>query len=159
MEAILFKLNKQTFAIKLDDIDEILMMCDLHQIPGSPDFIAGTINLRGTMIPVIDLSKRLGYVRPTPPPQTLENEDSQSSFQKGTRLVVITVNNLRIGMIIDGLHKVEHLNPESHHESVVSDEAMPDYIDGMIVEGSGIVQMVHIQQAVLPEELSILRNT
>jgi len=159
MEAILFRLNKQTFAISLDDIDEILMMCALHDIPESPDFIAGTINLRGTMIPVLDLSKRLGYLRPTPPPPVQADEKENSPYQKDTRLLIVSVENICIGMIIDGLQTVSNLNPDDHHESIVSNEVLPDYIDGMHVDGAGIVQMIHIKHAVLPEELSILRNT
>ncbi|MBF0452561.1 MAG: chemotaxis protein CheW [Candidatus Magnetomorum sp.] len=159
MEAILFQLGTQTFAIKLDDLDEILMMCALHTIPESPDFIAGAINLRGTMIPVIDLSKRLGFIRPSAPPQLLENEEVPSSFQKDTRLVIVTINHLRIGMIIDGLQKVMSLASDMHHESVVNNEALPDYIDGMFVQEAGIVQMIHIKHAVSSEELTILRNT
>jgi purine-binding chemotaxis protein CheW len=159
MEAILFQLNSQIFAIKLDDLDEILMMCALHIIPESPNFVAGAINLRGTMLPVIDLSQRLGFVRSSPPPQVLKNESAPSAYQKDTRLLIVTVNDLRIGMIIDGLQKVVSLSSEDHHEPVVNKDVLPEYVDGVFIQGTGIVQMIHVKQAISIEELSVLRNT
>ncbi|ETR73998.1 MAG: Chemotaxis protein cheW [Candidatus Magnetoglobus multicellularis str. Araruama] len=159
MEAILFQLGTQTFGIELDDLDEILMMCSLHKIPEAPNFIAGAINLRGSIIPVIDLSQRLGFERPSPPPQVLENDLQQSDYQNNTRMLIVTVNQLRVGMIIDGLQKVVTLSSDDHHEPVVNKAALPEYVDGVFVQGTGMIQMIHIKQAISSEELSVLRNT
>lgn len=159
MDAILFELNGQTFAGKLDDIDEILMMCSLHIIPQSPGFVVGAFNLRGTMVPVIDLSARLNYVRPTPPPRINKNENELSPYQEDTRILIVNINDISIGMIIDGIRKVIEIKQESQHKSVVNSNALPDYVNGISIQDKGIIQIVHLKKAISSEELSVLRNT
>jgi len=159
MDAIIFELNKQNFACRLSDISEILMMMTLHSIPQAPDFIEGVFNLRGLMVPVIDLSKRLGYVRNLPPPRINESEETLSHFQNNTRMLIITINELQIGMIIDGIKNVIDIKKESQHQSVVTDNALPDYVNGISIQDQGIIQIVHLKKVLTSEELSVLRNT
>ncbi|MFW6005742.1 MAG: chemotaxis protein CheW, partial [Desulfonatronovibrionaceae bacterium] len=67
-------------------------MLDITRVPKAPDFVEGVINLRGKVIPIIDLRKRFGL-------------DSKS-HDKNTRIVVIEINKMIVGFVVDSVSEV-----------------------------------------------------
>lgn len=58
---VCFRLANEVFAVDIDRVREIIRITDITRIPHAPDFIKGAINLRGKIVPVIDLRKRFGF--------------------------------------------------------------------------------------------------
>lgn len=58
---VLFELNKQQYGIRTEHVREMVTMKDLSKLPDAPAYLRGVINLRGIVIPVVDLRKRLGF--------------------------------------------------------------------------------------------------
>ena len=92
LQIVSFKLGDEEFAVDILKIQEINRMAEITKVPNSPDFIEGVINLRGKIIPVVDLRRRLGMTR--------EKRD------KHTRIVVMEISGKIVGFIVDSVSEV-----------------------------------------------------
>lgn len=88
---ICFHLADSNFGINIDDVLEVNKMLDITRVPKAPKFIEGLINLRGEVVPVVDLKRRLG----------LEKADYASL----ARIIVINVEDSKLGIIVDRMAK------------------------------------------------------
>ncbi|HRY29371.1 MAG TPA: chemotaxis protein CheW [Elusimicrobiota bacterium] len=95
LQLVSFKLGKGEFGIDILMVQEINRMLDITRVPKSPDFIDGVINLRGRVIPILNLRKRFGL--------------PEKEHDKSTRIVVVNVNNKILGMIVDAVSEVLRL--------------------------------------------------
>jgi purine-binding chemotaxis protein CheW len=93
-QVVVFLLGKEEFGVPIESVQEIVRVPeDLTRVPHSPTFVEGVVNLRGSVLPVIDLRLRLGL-------EEVERSDRQ-------RIMVFLLNGLRTGFIVD--HVVEVL--------------------------------------------------
>lgn len=95
---VIFQLEKETFGIDIAKVWEIITPKTITKVPHTASFIEGIINLRGQVIPVIDLRKRFGL--PT-------GERTRSE-----RIVVIEIEGNTLGMFVDGVSEVLHINSD-----------------------------------------------
>ncbi len=61
LQLVTFKLGNEEFGVDILKVQEINRMMDITRIPNAPEFIEGVINLRGKIIPIVDLRKKLGF--------------------------------------------------------------------------------------------------
>jgi len=92
MQLISFKLGEEIYGIEITKIREIIRIGQITQVPETPHYIKGLINLRSTVIPVIDLRARFGL------PEGELTDDG--------RIVVLNVGNRTIGIIVDAVSEV-----------------------------------------------------
>ncbi len=97
VEILRFRLNKEFFAIYLEEIEEIVKPRGYTWVPRTPEWILGIVSLRGTMVPVVDLRRRLGI------------EINEGSAQ---RIIVVTFYDEPCGLLVDEVNNVERINPE-----------------------------------------------
>jgi purine-binding chemotaxis protein CheW len=101
-QLVVFHLNNQEFAVTIDDVQEITRIPEkLDRVPKTPEFIEGMVNLRGTVMPVIDMRTRFNIAK-------CEGSDRQ-------RIIVMNVNNNRTGFIVDSVAQVIRI-PQSQIE-------------------------------------------
>lgn len=87
-QVVVFRLGKEEFGVPIDSVQEIVRVPDqLTHVPKAPSFVEGVINLRGVVLPVIDLRRRLGL-------PAVERSDRQ-------RVMVFLINGVRTGFIVD----------------------------------------------------------
>jgi purine-binding chemotaxis protein CheW len=91
-----FRLANEDYAIAITKIQEIILMKPITRIPQVPDFIEGLINLRGSVIPIINLRKRFGL-----PHHEVDDE---------TRTVVVNIHGKTVGCIVDAVTQVMRIN-------------------------------------------------
>ena len=92
-QVVVFHLDKEEFGVSINSVQEIVRVPDeLIHVPKAPAFVEGVINLRGSVLPVIDLRLRLGM-------QRVERSDSQ-------RIMVFLIANVRTGFIVDQVAEV-----------------------------------------------------
>jgi len=96
LQLVTFGLGVEEFAVDILAVQEINRMMTLTRVPASPAEVEGVINLRGKIIPVIDLRKRFGLAA---------NEHSEQS-----RIVVVEVHSRVIGFIVDRVSEVLRIN-------------------------------------------------
>ena len=95
-------IDRETFALGVEQVREILDLCPLARLPNAPDFLAGMIDVRGQGVPVIDLRRKLGL--PAVPPT------------ENTRIVVLEVEldqrQITLGMVADRVFEVTALDEQ-----------------------------------------------
>jgi purine-binding chemotaxis protein CheW len=87
-----FFIRDDEFGVDIREIQEINKLVPITEVPRSPQFVEGVINLRGQIVPVIDLRVRFNIQR--------------KGYDKKTRIIVINVNNKKIGLIVDSVSEV-----------------------------------------------------
>ena len=92
MQLVSFHLADETFGVEITKVREINLMCEITQVPQSPTYVKGLINLRSNVIPVVDLRALFGLP---------ENELNSES-----RIMVLQVRSRIIGIIVDGVDEV-----------------------------------------------------
>jgi purine-binding chemotaxis protein CheW len=92
-QVVVFRLAEGEFGVPLDSVQEIVRVPEkLNHVPKTPPFVEGVINLRGTVLPVMDQRKRLGL-------PAIERNDRQ-------RIMVFLLDGVRTGFIVDTVTEV-----------------------------------------------------
>lgn len=92
MQLVTFRLADETYGIEITKVREIILMGEITQIPQAAHYVKGLINLRSTVIPVIDLRAKFGL--------------AESDLTDESRIMVINVSNNTIGIIVDEVKEV-----------------------------------------------------
>ncbi len=95
VQLCVFLAGKEEFAVDLMRVEEILPLQRVTPVPGAPPFVEGVVNLRGRVIPVVDVRKRL---RSGPPPPRFR-----------PKLLICLVGLRRVGLLVDGVSEVLRL--------------------------------------------------
>ena len=89
---VTFRLGSGEYAIDIMQAKEIIKMEKITLIPNAPDFVEGVINLRGNIIPIIDLKKRFNL--------------EETEGDKNTGIIIVKIEDVDMGIIIDSISKV-----------------------------------------------------
>ncbi|HBP21139.1 MAG TPA: chemotaxis protein CheW [Planctomycetes bacterium] len=100
-----FVLSDEKFAVRVEDVQEVLMAQQLTPIPLAPGHIVGLLNLRGGLMSVIDLRKRLHF----PPRPVRVDEDG---VEDGGKLLVVKSDGRLVGLLVDDIGDVLDLPSE-----------------------------------------------
>ncbi|GIK22568.1 MAG: chemotaxis protein CheW [Ignavibacterium sp.] len=110
LQLVSFKIGDEEFGVDILSVQEINKMSQITKVPNTPVFIEGVINLRGRIIPVIDLRVKLGMIR--------------KDHSKNTRIVVVELKDQTIGFIVDEVCEVLRIPKEIT-------EAPPEMVGGV----------------------------
>jgi purine-binding chemotaxis protein CheW len=92
LQLVSFKVGSEEFGVDILKVQEINKMLKITRVPNAPEFVEGVVNLRGRIIPVIDLRKRLSL--------SAKEHDSK------TRIVVVDIGGNIVGFIVDEVNEV-----------------------------------------------------
>ena len=118
LQLVGFQLGNEEYGIDILKVQEINRVAEITKIPQSPDFVEGVINLRGNIIPIIDLRKRFHM--------------PEREHDKQTRIVVGEIEGRTVGLIVDAVSEVIRLSPSTIEPApkIVSENQV-DYIKGV----------------------------
>ncbi|MBP1909890.1 chemotaxis protein CheW [Methanolobus bombayensis] len=119
LQMVVFQLGGEEFGVEIMKVQEIIRMPEITQIPQSPDFVEGVINLRGRIIVVINLDKRFNLAS--------KEADAHS------RIIVVEIGDNVVGMIVDSVNEVLRI-PESSVDpapDLVMSNISKEYITGV----------------------------
>ena len=85
-------LNDEKYGIDIMDIEEILRMIEITTVPKAPSFVEGIINIRGKVIPIVDLRKKMGI--------------PANEYTNSTRIIVVNLKGKQVGLIVDHVEEV-----------------------------------------------------
>lgn len=91
-QIVVFEVGSEQFGVQIANVESIIKMQQITQLPHVSHFVEGVTNLRGKVLPVIDLRKRFGL------------EAKQAD--KNSRIIVVRVDEMEIGMIVDNVSEV-----------------------------------------------------
>ncbi len=98
LQLVSFQLGPEEYAIDILGVQEIIRLVEITHVPNAPHYVEGVVNLRGKVIPIINLRTRLGLPAAEP--------------TKDTRIVVVEVGHLILGFIVDSVEEVLRLPEE-----------------------------------------------
>ena len=99
MQLVTFNSDQEEFGVDILKVQEIIRMMEITKVPKSPEFVEGVINLRGKVIPIIDLRKRFGV--------------ESRAHDKDTRIIVIDINSMTVGFVVDAVSEVLRISSDT----------------------------------------------
>jgi purine-binding chemotaxis protein CheW len=140
---VIFQLGKETFGVDIAKVWEIINFQHITKVPQAAEFIEGIINLRGKVIPVLDLRKRF----------CLEStEDS-----KAMRIIVVEIIGNVMGIMVDGVSEVLRINSdivEAPPAAITNVDA--DYIEGVAKLEDKLIIILNIEKVLSAGEIAEL---
>ncbi len=143
-----FNLAEEIFAVDVGRVREILELTTITKVPQTPDFMRGVINLRGSVVPVIDLHQKFGMA---PTVQTVN-----------TCIIVVEVDmegeNIVLGALADSVQEVIEMEPAQIEDAPHIGTSMnTDFLKGMGKHNDRFVMILDIDKVFSGEELSTLQ--
>jgi purine-binding chemotaxis protein CheW len=118
LQVVGFRIGRETFGLPIALVREIVRVPDITAVPNAPEYIEGVINLRGRIIPVVDLRKRFG--------------DTVAEPSKRNRIIVAEMGNRAIGLLVQSASEVLRIPPsEIEAPQNVFHEGEMSYITGV----------------------------
>ena len=142
-QMVVFSLDKEEYAVPIDEIKEVVKIPKITPVPNSPEFILGIINLRGKIVPVLDMEKRFGLTRDTSgivPEHVIITED-----EKGTLF----------GVQVDKVTDVLKIARDSIQSTptMVTSKISTDYLGGVIVVTQERILLLLNLRKILTEQM------
>lgn len=142
-QLVTFQLGDELYGVNIMDVKEIVRLQEVRIIPNAPYYVEGIINLRGDIIPIIDLRKRFRI-------QAAEKTDND--FEGG--FIILNIENNEIGIIIDKIARVVSVKGEDVKDPPQMISGIgSEYIEGVIREENGYLIMLNIRKLFNPKEL------
>lgn len=121
LQLVVFNIGKELYGVGIDNVQEIVRVPEVTEVPDAPAFLEGVINLRGRIVPVIDLRKRLRL-------QGMEKT-------KSTRVLITENGKSQVGLLVDSVSEVLKVQPDDI-------EAPPEMVSAIGVEYiTGVAKM------------------
>lgn len=92
LQLVSFEIGDEEFGVDILKVQEINRMLEVTRVPNAPEYVDGVINLRGKVIPIIDLRRRFGMAR--------------KDHDKNTRIVVVELSGKVVGFVVDAVSEV-----------------------------------------------------
>src|SRR5579875_2787510 len=139
VQVVSFRLGSEEYGVDISQVQEIIRMVEITHVPRAPKFMEGVINLRGQLIPIIDLRTRFGMQR-TP-------------ATKSTRIVVTEIGTKRVGIVVDSVSEVLNIPIENVEDApeMVSGVGT-EYIQGVGKLGDRLIIMLDLTMVITTEE-------
>lgn len=144
-QIVSFRLAEEEYGLDIMKVQEIILIGEITQMPQSPDFVRGLINLRGHVIPIIDLRKRFGFP---------EAERSESQ-----RIIVVNVGKRTMGIVVDEVDQVLRVKAEDIEPPPTSVKGINhDFITGLVKRDKKLVILLDIEYLLTDRERSALAD-
>lgn len=118
IQLVVFKLGREEYGVSILQVQEIKRITEITRVPHTPEYIKGVINLRGSVLPVIDLNKRLNL--------------SQQASTEDARVIIVKVQEISVGMMVDAVSEVMTINQQDiDYPNVVAGNVSANYISGV----------------------------
>ena len=143
MEFLTFNLGKTEYAIELDKIREILVYPDnITNLPNSPEDMKGLINLRGEVVPILDLRIKFDILN-----DDMYNEDT-------TVLAIKTNDNRMLGLVADNVNDTKSLDMNTKTDVGDMGTAIPPrFLKGLVQYEGNMITIINCEAIVCKDEL------
>jgi len=142
-QMVTFNLGQEDYGVNILQVQEINRMVEITEVPQTQFYIEGIINLRGKVIPIIDLRKKFNM------PET-ERDHS-------TRIVVVNVDNETVGLVVDGVSEVLRVpagSLEDPPKMIAGEYSSSDYIKSIVKLDDRLLIYLNLQKIVASSHLA-----
>jgi len=144
IQLVVFNIGDEEFGVEINQVREIVKLVSITRMPKAPSFIEGVVNLRGQIITVIDLAKRLDL------PSTGKTDQ--------TRIMVVEVGENTVGMIVDSVSEVLRLSTDDIEDtpSLIDTEVHEKYLRGVGKSGERLLILLDLNEVLSTDEIKHL---
>jgi purine-binding chemotaxis protein CheW len=147
LHLVTFRVGTELFGVPIAKVQEIVRVPAIARIPQAPDFVEGVINLRGRVITVVDMHKRLSRA------MTVEGRERD----RKSRILVVEVEGRLVGVIVDEVREVIKLQPEQVEAAPPMVAGLSNqYINGVGKLPDDLLVLVDIEKILTAEQVSAL---
>ena len=133
-QLVVFNLAAESYGVDIGSVREIIRMQDITQVPRTPPFVEGVIDLRGRVIPVVDLRKLFGF--------------GVEDATKDTRIVVVDIGGQDIGVVVDAVNEVLRVSANAvEPPSSVITTADSEFLLGIVKLPTRLIIFLDLEQA------------
>ncbi len=138
-----FHLGGEDYGIEIAYVTEIVGMQNITEVPDMPDFVKGVVNLRGQVIPVIDMRLRF-HMQPR-------------EYDERTCIIVVHIRNIQLGLVVDTVNEVRTIDESCISPAPkISASKASRYIKGMGKVGDEVKILLDANKVMFEEELATL---
>ena len=138
-----FTLQDEEFGIEILRVQEIKGLSRITPIPNMPEYIRGVMNLRGTVVPIVDL--RAKFAMP------------EAEYNQFTVIIVVTIGEKVIGLVVDAVSDVMNVSDDNIEATPdVGGDANIEFVTGIAKNGDRLITLLNMDQLlnVKPEEIA-----
>ena len=144
-QLVIFDLANEYYGVDIAAVDSIIETQTITAVPRSPEFVEGVTNLRGVVLPVIDLRKRFGL--------------ESSELTKQTRIVVVEINGMAVGMVVDAVTEVIRIQEESIEAlSPIITTVDSSFLTGVAKVDERLIILLDLKQILSSQEASDVKD-
>jgi purine-binding chemotaxis protein CheW len=145
LQVVGFRIGNETFGVRIGSVREIVRVPEITAVPSAPDTVEGVINLRGKIIPVMDLRKRFGHVDIQP--------------DKKNRILVVELENKLVGLIVNAASEVLKIPPsEIEPPGSVFAEGESSYVTGVGKLKGRLIILLDVSKLLQQQEVKRLEE-
>jgi len=139
---LFFKIGKESYGVGIRYVIEIIELQTISMVPDLPDYVKGVINLRGKVIPIVDLRLRFDM--------------EERAYDNRTCIIITEVDHILVGCLVDTVEEVmeileKNIEPPPKFKTVSGKD---QYISGMGKVGEAIKILIDVEKIVRDENLS-----
>jgi len=141
-----FHIADEDYGIEIRYVTEIIGIQRITEIPSMPEFIKGVINLRGKVIPIMDIRSRFGI--------------DERDYDDRTCIIVVNINNTSVGLVVDSVNEVSDI-PDNDIESAprIRKDVDKDIIQGLGKINNDVKIILNVNKLLFQEELQALQES
>jgi len=138
-QIVIFDLGGEQFGVEISAVESIVQMLPITHVPQAPPFVRGVTNLRGKILPVLDLNQRFNV-------RTIAEIKEQ-------RIVVVHSGETEAGIIVNGVSEVETINPTQVEAApALTRTAASGFVQGIVKLGERIIILLDLSKVLSAEE-------
>jgi purine-binding chemotaxis protein CheW len=144
-----FRLAEELFATNVNKVLEILEIPKITKVPRSPAFMRGVINLRGSVVPVIDARTKFGL------------SETQDTVNSCIMVLEITMQEqtITIGAVVDAVQEVTEIsNSEILPAPTIGSKYRGEFVEGMVRSDEGFIMVLDLDKVLSTEDANILQQ-
>ena len=142
-QLVVFELANEFYGINIAVVESIIKMQTITQLPQTPTYIKGVTNLRGTVLPVIDLRIRFGLE---------PHEDTRQ-----TRVIIVTMGNIKVGIMVDGVSEVLRVSDETIEPlPPMVNSVNSDFLKGIVRLEDRLIILLEVEKVLALQEQKAL---
>jgi purine-binding chemotaxis protein CheW len=136
---VIFKLDNEYYGLNIHQVKTIERVMDITRVPYAPDYVEGVMNLRGDIVPIINLRNR--FFLPS------------IDFGKDARIIIVSIEDITVGLLVDSSSEVLQLSAGNIDESPnFSSNVENDYIIGIGKDEDRIIILLDLKKVLLVSE-------
>lgn len=139
---VVFELAGELYGVDIFDVREIVGDTPVTRIPRAPDFVEGVVNLRGKLIPVIDLRKRFGFVK--------------GEKTRETRIIIVDISGREAGLVVDSVREVATVEENSIEPAPAVTTINAAFIEGLAKMDDKLIIIIKLDLILEAEEKEML---